>query len=319
MHFITASYSNSYASMLAVCLQSIVDNVQKNNITVYWQDTDDDIICALQQLWPYIGFVKTAYDISGSSCKKIPMKMQLWTEAIEKAWNDSLCFIDNDTVICQTPESLLRDSDVIFTDKDEQFQINTGVVLVNPSKTTIAFFQDWMQETMRIVRDERLLQQAVSPINPYGAADQMALHRLLGYKKEKKIYSYHTTCGEVRLIAVPCSQYNQTNSVPLSPDIWIYHYKGGWRDILFYGRHSPYRPACECWPMQILYLNIYRKVLRAMRAHNVAEDTIKKFCIYTPHYYDMRHGKLRRFKLWKRLCSDKIKSFLAPMNFTTVL
>lgn len=318
MHFITASYGNSYTSMLAVCLQSIIDNVQKKDITVYWQDTDDDIILALHNLWPFISFVKTTYDISGNNCKKISMKMKIWAEAIEKACNDSLCFIDNDTVICKSPESLLKDSDVIFTDKDEQFQINTGVVLVNPSRATIALFQDWMQETMRIVRDERLLHQAVSPMNPYGGADQMALHRLIDYKKEKKIYSYHTTCGEVRLIAVPCAQYNQTNSVPLSPDIWIYHYKGGWRDILFYGRHSPYRPVYDCWPMHILYLNIYRRVIMAMREHNVSEDTIKKFCIYIPQYYDILHGRLHRFRLLQRLCSDRIGNFLGRINFTTV-
>lgn len=304
MHFITSSYGNSYAALLAVCLQSLAAHAPQCPVTVYWQDTDDDIMEALGRLWPSVRFVRTTYAITGSNHQKIPAKMQLWAQAVVELSDSPLCLIDSDTVVCRSPEPLLEGADIVFTDKDEQFQLNTGVVLVRPSRAAEALFQDWMQETMRIIGDDQLLQQAISPENVYGAADQMALHRLLHYKKGKKSYSYPTAHGVVRLKAAPCSNYNQTNSVPLSPDIWIYHYKGGWRDILFHGIHSSYRPVGQCCPMQVQYLLLYREVLEGLQAHGIAGSTIRKLHIHVPQYFDMQRARVRPFRLWWRLGRD---------------
>lgn len=307
MRFITSAYGNAYSAFLAVFLRSVHKNCPESPVTVYWQDMDDDIIEAIRSIFPSTQFVKTNFSITGSANHKIPSKMKLWLKAMEESHDESVCLIDSDMIVQRDPALFLNDADCIFTDKKEQFQLNTGIVLLRNSPSALCFLNDWTKKTIAIVENPALLEQAVSPKNHYGAADQMALYTLIDYKPEKKEYAYPTPHGQFTLKAEPCTFLNQTNSVPLSPDIYIYHYKGGWRDVLLKGIHSPYRPKRACLPMHSLYLAFYRDVLCKLRRVRTPRDTIGKIHLHVPTYFDMEKGTVLYGKLYWELARDTLK------------
>jgi len=307
MHFITSCYGNNYSALLAVFLMSIRKNCNNSTITVYWQDIDDDIIAALQKIFPYY-FVKTEFSIDSAIHKRIPSKMLLWLHALEECHEDKICFIDSDTVVQHRPDVFFEDYDCIFTDKNEQFHLNTGVVLIKKAPATYEFMRLWTERTIEIVEDTLLLEEATSSQNHYGAADQMALHQLIGYTPACKEYQYHTTKGSLALKAVPCSILNETNSISLSPAIYVYHYKGGWRDVLLNGLHSPYRTKKDCLPMHIQYLKLYWECRNLMRDAHVPEESIEKIRLYVPPYFSMAKGTFSRVKFWLEIAKDALKS-----------
>jgi len=307
MHFITSSYGNSYSALLAVFLASVRKNCASSTVTVYWQDMADDIISALQATFANFFFKKTNYSIRDSLHKKISSKMLLWQQAFEESSDEEMCLIDSDTVVQHVPDDFLDGYDCIFTDKNEQFHLNTGVVLIRKTPAAREFLRLWTERTIEIVESAPLLEEAVSPQNHYGGADQMALYQLIDYTLARKEYRLINAQGGLALKALPCAVLNETNSVPLSPSIYVYHYKGGWRDVLLKGLHSPYRTRKACWPMHRQYLELYRECRGLMRKARVPEETIDKIRLHVPPYFSMNDGRFSCAKLWFEIAKDALR------------
>ncbi|MDR2051741.1 MAG: hypothetical protein LBQ63_08245 [Deltaproteobacteria bacterium] len=310
MRFITSAYGNDYAALLAVFLKSLHAYCPELPVTVYWQDMDDDIMAALRAVFPRVACVKTEFSIAGSPHQKISSKMKLWLRAVEEARDETLCLIDSDTVVQRPLKGFLNGYDCIFTDKEEQFHLNTGVVILRNTPSSSEFLQAWTEKTLSIVNDAALLEQAVSVENHYGAADQMALYTLIDYHPERKEYAYSAKGGKFTLKAVPCTVLNQTNSVPLSPDIYVYHYKGGWRGVLLKGIHSPYRTKKACLPMQIQYLRLYRDVLNSLRREATSQESINKIRLHVPSYFDLDSGAFLPWRFRLELAKDTLKKWI---------
>ncbi len=236
--------------------------------------------------------------------------MRLWLRAVEEAQDESLCMVDSDAVVQHSPQCFLKEYDCIFTDKMEQFRLNTGVLLLRNASSSVEFIRAWAEKTTTIINDDALLAQAVSVENHYGGADQMALYTLIDYSPEIKEYAYTAKDGKFTLKAVPCAVLNQTNAVPLSSGIYIYHYKGGWRDVLLRGIHSPYRTKKACLPMHIQYLSLYRDVITALRRQVQSPETLDKIRLHVPSYYDMDSGKFLPCRFYLELAKDVVKKWI---------
>ena len=310
MLYISSVYGNRYAALLAVFLWSLHKNCPKARALIYWQDIDDEIIEALAQVFPFARYKKTYYNIEGDIAQRISSKTHLWAQAVADHLGAKLCLMDSDMLVARSPFPLWdEDVDIVFTDKDEQFQINTGIMLVRSTAAVSCFFQKWLQRTLEIINNPKLLAEAVSSENHYGAADQMSFYEMLDYDPCRKTYTIATDQGAVRLKAVPCSVLNETNSVPLSAEKYIYHYKGGWRPILFEGTFPPYRSEADSLPMYIQYLKYHSEMLRHLNQCGVPKRIQKNLALKIPRYFSVENGHFSKAAYVWSSCMKKINTF----------
>jgi hypothetical protein len=284
-----------------VLLQSLADNAPGERITIYWQDIDSDVMEALSACYPDVSFLETSFYISGSYTQKIPAKMHLWTKAVNE-YTENLCFVDSDAIVAKSPAIFLETykEDIIFTDKKEQFHINTGVMLVRPSNMVRNFFMLWTAEIMNIITDSELLDRAISTKNHYGAADQMAFYELIGYQPDKQKYILPSDFGTISLRSVPCDILNQTNSVPLDDGIFVYHYKGAWRDILRKNTFTPARTRSDSLPMLLQFIHYHRLSIAKIKKLGATSKTQDKLKIY----------RFSRLGLSLELAAQRLKAVL---------
>jgi hypothetical protein len=243
---------------------------------MYWQDIDSDIIDAFELCYSNVTFIKTYFSMYGAMSQRIPSKMYMWQHAVD-LHHTPICLIDCDTIIVKSPAKFFDlDADIIFTDKNEQFYINTGVMLVRPSPAVRNFFSQWTDRTIEIVNDPKLLNTAISSENHYGAADQMAFYEIIQYTQSKKGYIVNIPGFKIKLQAIDCNILNQTNSVKLNDSIFIYHYKGGWRDILSKGIFHDARPQYDSTPMLLQFLSYYTEAIRHLKNNGIKHSTLYK-------------------------------------------
>jgi hypothetical protein len=312
MIYISSAYGNRYAALLAVFLWSLRRNCFDAQTLIYWQDIDEEIIGALTKVFSSVRFEKTHYEIAADMAQRISSKIHLWSQAVSEHIGSRLCLLDSDVLVIRSPSSLWdKETDIVFTDKDEQFQLNTGVMLVHSTKAAGCFFREWLQRTVEIINNPALLAEAVSPRNHYGGADQMALHQQITYTTCRKNYEIATEKGCMRLKAVPCSILNETNSVPLADEKFIYHYKGGWRQILFEGKFPPYRSEKDSLPMYILYLQYHSELLRHLKNCGVSSRIRERLRLKIPRYFDIESGKFNKAVFSCQSITRKIQKFFA--------
>lgn len=279
MHIISSGYGMQYSPYIAVFMQSIYESVKNFRISFYIQDIDADCLDILCKTYRETNFIKTNIKFPSRNIERIPLKMKIWTEALSQ-YEGKILFLDSDTIISKSPESFFSEADITFTAKNEQFQINTGVMLVKNSNAVQYFFQEWTNRIMDILNSEEMINIACSPQYNFGAVDQMAFYQMIDFNLEKNFYSFNTPYGDITLKSVPCNILNQTNSVPLSDDIYIYHYKGGWRAIIQSGEFSQYRGFCESYAMLKLFSRTLDSAKKAMLKNGALPHTIEKFSIF---------------------------------------
>jgi hypothetical protein len=255
----TSAYGNAYAGMLFTCLYSIQRSCPDTPTAVYWQDIDETRMTALSAIFPRTRFVKTAYNIAGTRSERISSKVLLWRDAVVNSPCKRVIVIDSDTLVLRDPAQFFTgEFDVAFTFKDERVPLNTGVMLFEKSASTNTFFSAWLRKTMQIVEDKGASEQASSPAYPYGGITQMALYQLIDYQRNQLLYQVDLDGCNVRLQGLSCSRLNETNSVPLSSEKYILHYKGGWHGILTRATgFTRNRPRSTSWDMHLYYLNMY--------------------------------------------------------------
>jgi hypothetical protein len=280
--------------MLLAHLWSITRSHPAARATIYWQDIPADRVGALQAAFPSFDFRETQFDFSGHWVRRIAAKMRSWSRAVvEHEGKDQLVLADADTLIVRDLSSFFSDAaaDVIFTWKPENVPVNTGVMLVKSGAAATAFFRRLEERTVEILETPALYAQANDPALGYGAADQMALMQLVGFEREKTGYAIDVAGVPIQLRAVPCSRLNETNSRPLSDEIHVIHYKGGWQPILLQGRpFSRFRTRAESWEMFALYLRTFSEALEHLNSRASTSWTARDFGIVVPFYFRAATG-----------------------------
>ncbi|HEX8294923.1 MAG TPA: hypothetical protein VF593_01370 [Chthoniobacteraceae bacterium] len=310
MRFIVASYGPKHVGMLLTHLDSIRRSHPAARVAVYWQDIPEPQITAIRATFPSFDFQQTAFDFASDYLLRISSKVQAWCRAAEEYGDEpELCFADVDTLILRDIGSFFKvEADVIFTHKPERTALNTGVLLMRGCSAATAFFREWRERTLEILRTPPLFAQANDYSLGYGAADQMALWKMLGYERDREDYEMIAGGETVRLHAAPCAQLNETNSVAVTEDKHILHYKAGWQTILLGG--SPFtrnRPREQSWEMFTLYLRRFREALTRLNSTGGTRFTAADFGLVIPPYFQEETGGFdsRRYMLWQARAAGK--------------
>jgi len=276
MRFVTSVYGEKYVAMLLVHLKSIQDSHPGVPVSVYYDDISDTELKLLQASFKEFDFVRSPIPIHEADPKKrIPLKLKSWSTACQQLNDEVLCFVDCDTAVRLPIEHFIDDSfDVLYTWKDEKFPLNTGVVILKNSLQAKVFLKQWLSLTEDIIHDPIRLENA---IKENGAADQQALYEMLNSNEFASVIEATIQDVPIRFKGVPCKYLNETNSVPITEDTHIIHYKAGWQPILLEG--APFtknRGMRECKPMYDLWHQVYRKAgKRAVEAFVL--DSCEKF------------------------------------------
>lgn len=304
MRFVVASYGAKHVGMLLTHLHSIVRSHPAAAAAIYWQDIPAPLVDALRVTFPRFDFQQTDFDFSNDFLLRISSKVHSWCRAAEEhAGERDLCFADVDTMILRdiTPFFDNDEADVIFTDKPDRTALNTGVILAHGRPVTTAFFRTWRDRTLAIIADPELYRQANDYSLGYGAADQMALWQMLGYERGRVAYEIDAGGEKVRLRAKPCAVLNETNSLPVTDEKHILHFKSGWQPILLQGRpFTRNRPRLASWPMFTLYLRRFCEALAGLNAAAGTRFTAGDFGIVIPSYVEVETGGFdsTRYAVW---------------------
>jgi hypothetical protein len=290
VEFITSGYGEKYIGLLLTNIYSIQKSNPDSSITVYWQDMPIKLISCIQKAFPLVHFVKTDFDLIGERNQIISMKVNIWRLALEVSQSQNVCMLDCDTLVLRDIQHFFHfPFHIAFTVKKEKWPINTGVMLIRNKPQSRILFEMWLEHTIKIVNDEQLMRQAISSEFPYGGADQMALHRILDYDTARDSYEIRTLEGTLTLVALPCSILNETNSRPVTEEMHILHYKGGWRDVLLKGRDFPrYRPKNASMEMYTLFIRTFLEAMEHVKAINGHAFTYADANIKIPFYLDRK-------------------------------
>ncbi len=295
--------------MLLNHLHSIDQSNPDAGVTIYWQDVPRSRLEALRATFPRFDFVPMDFDFASDSRVRIANKVLAWSRAAdEHAGEERLCFADADTLVRRDIGHFFEDFavDVIFThnptpENRDRAPVNTGVILARGGTAASAFFQRWKSETLHILDSPKLFAQANDHALPFASPDQMAMHRLLGYRPDVTRYEVEAGGERVQVAAAPCQQLNEMNSRPLDDDIHVVHFKGGWQHILLDGRpFSRWRPRQLSWEMFNAFLNSFLTALARLNAAAGTRFLPRDFGVVVPWHFSP-DGKFRPlfYALWR--------------------
>lgn len=296
--------------MLVNLLYSLDETHSEASVTVYWQDIPGAFRDALPRAWPQVCFRDTAFDFMADPIKRISSKVVAWTHALEEHPDTpEICLLDADTLVLRPLDRFFAErpgADVIVShnpdrENRDRAQINSGVLLLRGGPAAVAFMQAWRGETLRIIADPADFRQANDHSLPYAAADQMALHRLLGYRLQQAGYALVLGGEPVRVETAPSRELNETNSRPLDDRTCVVHYKGGWQQLLLAGRpFSRFRPRLASWEMFALFLDRFGSALNHMNKEAGASFTASDLGVIVPWYFRApAHFSMPWYAAWR--------------------
>jgi hypothetical protein len=286
--FLVATYGSKHLGMLLAHLHAIRRTHPDAKIEVYHQDWPAPQGDAIRRAHPEVRFIETRFDFAGDRILRISTKTLAWEQAaLAQPDGEEVCLLDVDTLVCRSLAPFFAEApfDVLFTWKEGGFVLNTGVLLCRMNSASRAFFPRWREETLAILRDPERFRRANDPREPFGAADQMALHEMLGYRAGQTRYEITIAGERVRLRGEPCEVLNETRSCPITERTHIIHFKGGWQPILLEGRRfTRHRTRADCWEMYRFYLDTFREALGRMNAALGADWHPRDFRLHVPRY-----------------------------------
>lgn len=316
MKFLVATYGGRHIGMLLAHLQSIDKTHPGSGTEVYYQDLPETQRAAIMAAYPRVKWRETSFDFSGDRILRISSKTLSWEQAIlQQQEGEEVALLDVDTLVIKDLRPIFSDqqADVIFTYKTGGFVLNTGVLLCRVNSRTCAFFRAWRQETLSILHDPKRYKQANDARLPYGASDQMALHLMLGYSENCQDYRINISGETVLLRGERCERLNETRSAPVSNEIFIIHYKGGWQPIILDGRRfTANRPKAASSEMYRLYLSTFCEGLTRVNALRDTKLRTSDFHIVVPQYVFTR-GKATAGLLYYSHCFMALARELADL------
>jgi hypothetical protein len=170
-----------------------------------------------------------------SHAAKASKKTRIWRELFENftSFGDNVLFMDVDTLMLQSPfEAFESDFHLGLTRKFGKWPLNSGVIFAKKSKKTVDFFRKWNETTELIINSTEMNSEAE---RLSGGADQHSIICLLNIdasiKDFTKEFAYDSD-SRLNIQFLDCSVFNQTQSVPLSEEVKVIHFKAGWHKIL---------------------------------------------------------------------------------------
>lgn len=279
MIFVTSIYGSQYVTFLLAHLYSVLKNHPQDNIIVMWSDLSKKDINFLKAAFPMVDFLETSIAIEGDVMQMIPRKLHLWNHACKLYPNDNICFIDCDAILVQPISQFFEDEfDILFTWKDEKFPLNTGVLLIKNSIGVQKFMDEWVKRVEDTLNNVRALDEA-NKLS--GAADQHVLRLILDTENYDGFIE-RDICGNTLLFkGVSCKILNETNSVPITNETHIIHYKAGWHPIVLDGkpfsRNRPEKTSREMYDYFNQTLNKARQYASENIVFNACDNYVSEF------------------------------------------
>lgn len=285
-------YGNKYVGMLIAALYSVIKNKITAKVSVFWQDIDENIQKDIKNAFDNVEFIETQFNFESDITVRISSKVLLWSYAAEYYCGQNICIVDVDTLVIRNINKFFSEEfDVAFTYKDEQFPLNSGVLLAKGDKSTY-FFRKWRVNTVKIIQDPMLFAEANNMAGVFGGADQMSLYRMLGYNKEKVCYESEIDGVKLFFKGYECKYLNETNSKKIEADTFIIHYKGGWQPILLEGHlFTKNRKKHDSMEMYKLYLRTYLGSIDYLNCRTKKSYSHKKLGIVVPFYINKITGR----------------------------
>ncbi len=313
MKFLVATYGEKHIGMLLAHVHAIRRIHPDAGIEVYHQDLPARQFEALAKTYPEVKWIETKFNFATDKIQRISSKTLAWEYAIrQQPEGEEVCLLDVDTLVIKDLRPFFADPsiDVIFTYKPAGgFVLNSGVMLCRATAGTLAFFERWREETVKILKDPELFNQANDSKLPYGGGDQMSLHQILGYRCGQTTYDCEIAGQRVRFHGEPCEVLNEIRSVPITDRTHLIHYKGGWQPILLEGRaFSKYRPKADCWEMYLLYLDTFEEALRTLNERAGTAWTARDFHLAIPGYVREPAGSRRQLSYGFFVACNRIRS-----------
>ena len=283
--FIITIFGDKHIGMLLTNIYSILQSNPGSHVAVFWQDIEERLIKAIMKGFRSVTFIETDFDLTSDPIKRISSKTLLWNYAAKTYPCDNICILDVDTLVIRNIGHFFdQDFDIVFTYKDEQFPLNTGVMLCKGNKYPL-FFGTWEEETIKIINDPESFEKANSPEYPYGGPDQMSFFKLLRYNPRQREYVLTIHGQELIVKAMPCRILNEVHSREIRESTHIIHYKGGWQPILLKGQNfTKFRTKAPSWEMYILYLKTFKKSMEYLHANTKMCYKPKDFNMIIPFY-----------------------------------
>lgn len=318
VRFITSVFGDRHVNMLIPLLFSLERSHPGAPISVYWEDIDESRKILIQKAYPCVEFIDTHFDFTTDIAKRISSKTLVWELAAhdkqdEEEW---LFFMDTDMLILRDIRPFLKKitDDIVYTFRQGQFWINSGVLACRKHPERAHFFTQWREKTQAILNDPTLFAQANDKKLHYGGADQMSIHQLLNYSIEKNNYTIPTATLPLQFTGVDCEYLNETYSRPVTDKTHVIHYKGGWRDILFFGGNfTPNRPKDDSWEMYILYLRTFQEAVDTLNKKLKTQYSCQDFGLVIPWYLDQSFQEIPyRYSIY--VCWKKISTFFPRLH-----
>jgi len=236
LNITTTVFGDSYLTFLYALIGSLEQNIVNYKLYVFYKDINVKNIEKIQShRIDFIDLNSIKFKNISTINHLISSKIYLWREALNYLPDgETVIFLDTDTIINKNPiNSLDFDFNILFTIKNERFPINTGVIIVKNNLFTKSFIDKWAARTIEIIEDENLLDIAISKRQPYGGADQMSFYEMVNFNTyENPLIAQKS---QNKIFTLECSKFNQTNSVKVDKDTFIYHFKGAWHNVIING------------------------------------------------------------------------------------
>lgn len=258
MRFITTIYGDNYLPMLWVHLQSIAYHHPDTPVSIFYEDISKNEIRILQSSFPNYKFIRGPALIKERDVMKIiPLKLRYWSIACDAYPDEVVYLLDCDTIACSNISHFIdEDFDVVYTWKNEQFPLNTGVIILKSKSNVRKFMKHWLNRTEEIIANPVDFKKAIE-VN--GAADQQALFEILATKDYDGFVERNIEGEMVKFKGIACKYLNEINCVPITEDTHIIHYKAGWHPILLENASfTKNRPQEACKEMFDYWQRLYR-------------------------------------------------------------
>ncbi len=277
--FATAIYGSNYVDFLAPHLSSIRECHPQAKKVILWQDLPRHEIEMISRAFPPCQPLETKVPIMGQTHQRTMKKLRAWRAVCGLFPDRPLCFLDCDTLLLKPIDGFLApDFDVIFTWKDEEFPINSGVVIVRNGKTGAVLLDEWINRTEEIAANPESLSRAVALS---GAVDQHAFRELIDFAKYDRGFSRIVSNHQLEFRGIPCRVLNETNCTDITDETHVVHYKAGWHPILLRGEaFTDHRPERRCSEMHDLWLKkaaSASEVLARTMVYDAAGKHVDKF------------------------------------------
>ena len=305
LNFATTVFGNNYLTFLYALIGSLDKSIASFKLNVFYKDIQVSYIEEIND--SRINFI----DLNSIKFKNtktihhlISSKIYLWREALSYLpYGETVFFLDTDTIVNKNPaEKINFDFNILFTIKNEKRPINTGVIIVKNNDFVKDFFERWAKRTIEIIEDDNLLNIAISKNHPYGGADQMSFYELVNFNSYNN--PFHLKSSHEKIFTLECENFNQTNSVKLNKQTYIYHFKGGWHDVILNGKTFNFKRT----------LKDSREMLIMFNKH--LTDFSNNFNIYNDYsklslsYFNFESNSINYFKYYLKLSSFYLKIIL---------